>query len=522
MPDTFIDEFNPEKLYHIEVSIRKMVGKLHKKTSLKVLWEVYRLTNEPNPYTAKSNFISNLPIEGIGTKFTDKYFVPPWQIEQAANIIAIYASDYSKKGYIDFQNWVQISKLFNLIYEYNNEISKVVLEDKSVFITLAQIGSQQMHWQDGSLGLDAMSRFSYLYSGEECNKICIEKYGISAVDFYSYGFLLVAQFHSNPIIQLPYDLSIIGGSNETLKIALKQFSLPISDLRSKTSSMRMEDKIGEYSKSIFRQYPILKENQFQYFCINPAFLILRITSGLISEISGDNGNVRNEVGRRFEKYLQLLLDSSFTENSISAEETYGPRRAKNNTPDLRVYDAEKKLSIIFECKSTRLNFESKFDPEKLENLPDRSDEIIKGFTQVWRYVDHCNNKTGLDLLSDNVMGVVVTLEPWIQLNEGRYEKIIQLAHERADRMKLSKNCRIKVVLASIGELEYILQRVTFRNFQELLLKAENPKFNGYMLQNIFSSNNADSKIINKFDNEEILSENIWYWKAVRNARAKTG
>lgn len=285
--------------------------------------------------------------------------------------------------------------------------------------------------------------------------------------------------------------------------------------------MRRNALLSEYSKSFLRQYPIIKENNFSYFSVNPSFITLRFTSGLINEISGDKGVVRNEVGHRFETYTSMLLQSSFRGRAIKSEEQYGSRKARKHTPDLRVYSDNNELQVIVECKSTRLNFESKFDSEQLKNLPHRSDEIIKGFLQIWKYIfDLKNDKAVEKKLAKISYGLVVTLEPWIQLTEGRYQKLLSAAHAEADKKNIPRGCRIKVILTSIGELEFILPRAKYDDFLITMDKAKEPEFNGYMLLNVFTENFPIAKLEQKFDTTEIFSDTIWYWDTVKKIKSK--
>jgi hypothetical protein len=220
-----------------EKNLKRYLLSLERKSSLKILWEINRLVSEKHPENSKSKIIYNLPASGISNVPNGGPYVTYWQLEQAANLISIFSKDYSpKRGFFDFRDWHRISDLFVLMNRYNEAASGKFLKTDDVFVSLARIGAQQMIWQDGSMGGNALARYAYIYSGNECSKLCNSKFELDAQDFFSYGLILLSQFHRNCHLNIPYDMEVIGGENSKLKKILNLFSISMRDLTSKSRS----------------------------------------------------------------------------------------------------------------------------------------------------------------------------------------------------------------------------------------------------------------------------------------------
>ena len=443
-----------DQLKRTEFNLRKYISRLNKHETMLALWEVQRLQiaegNTPS-------MIRGLPRGGLGHNISDgKPYFLPWMIEQIVNIISIFGYDHNRNGQgIDVFQWNNIAQLYNLVRNYNNARSGVFLTRNDVFETLSKIGRQQFPWQDGSLGTSIMEMYATLYLGPACNKACQNKHQINVNDFLSYGFLLLGHFNSSPFLNLPYDLSIIGGDQETLKAVLSRYSSSVEEFNRSCRIVRRVDRLGEYSKSQLRMKPIIKLADERYFCPMPKLLQFRITSGLISETSYD-GKAINEVGDNFERYSFNKFKKAFPKVSSKNEEVYGTRKKPKKTPDIRVFD-DKSLCLIIECKATLLLFEDKFEKVNLDVLPKKSEQIIKGILQVWRYVRYSNGGLTPDKnVNEDCKGLVLTLEDWISMDKGRHDLLLKEAHEIADTEGIPISSRIDTIVTSIKDFMYIL------------------------------------------------------------------
>ena len=502
-----------DRLSRAETNLRKYVSRLDKQQVMLAFWEVQRLQTGDDKTPSR---IRGLPQGGLGKSIAEgKPYFFPWMIEQSINIISIFGSDHNHRGQnIDVFQWSNLAQLYNLVRNYNDARSGVFLKTNDVFENMSKIGRQQFPWQDGSLGTPMMEMYATLYLGQACNQACQSKYQISANDFLAYGFLLLAQFNSAPFLQLPYDLSILGGEQDVLKVVLKRYSLSSRDFNQGCRTLRKNDKFGEYSKSQLRKKPIIRLADGKYFCPMPKLLQFRITSGLISETSYD-GNAINEVGDNFEKFSFEKFTQAFPDETSKSEEVYGTKNRSKKTPDIRIYKDDS-LDLIIECKATLLLFEDKFEKVNLESLPKKSEQIIKGILQVWRYSrDSHKGVTPDKNISNDCKGLVLTLEEWIVLDEGRHQLLLSKAHKLADAEGIPEFARIKTTITSIKDFLYILEHATLEEFLECLEAALNPKFNGYVLQSIFRETHKDKVRIRDLFSEEVLNQKIWYWRDVR-------
>jgi len=503
-----------KQMKRAETNLRKYMSRLNIHQTMLALWEVQRLQEGVDDKTSPR--ISGLPRGGLGRNFFDrKPHIVPWIIEQMINIISIYGYEHKPTGRdVNPLQWDNLERFYQLVQAYNNARDGVLLQTNDVFETMSRIGRQQFPWQDGSLGLPIMEMYATLYLGEACNKACRDKHQISANEFLSYGFLLVTHFNSSPYLQLPYDLSALGGEQRILKTVLDRYSSSTHDFYRGCGTLRQNDKLWEYSKSQLRKKPIIRQGHGKYFCPMPKLIQFRSTSGLISETSY-NGDAINEVGNNFEKYCYNKLMMAFPKVEVKAEETYGTRKKPKKTPDIRLYE-ETSLSLIIECKATLLLFEDKFKNINLDNLPKKSNRIVKGILQVWRYVNNSRHRNTPDNnVADDCKGLVLTLEEWIIMDKDRHALLLKKAHEIADSESIPKSARINIIITSIKDFIHILEHSTFDEFISCLETAASPDFNGYILKNVFTEIYKDRAQMRDLLSEEILNQKIWYWKAIR-------
>ena len=501
------------RLRRNELNLRNYVSRLEKHETMLALWEVQRLQVGIDKSPPR---IVGLPIGGLGASIAEgKPYFPPWVIEQIINIVSIFGNSGNRRDrLIDVFQWENLAQLHNLVRNYNDARTGAFLKTNDVFENLSKIGRQQFHWQDGSLGLLFLEMYATLYLGDACNRACKDRHQISADEFLSYGFIIFSGFSASPYIELPYDLSIIDGEQKTLKTVLNRYSLSTRDFNQNCRILRRQDSLGEYSKSQLRMKPIIRLADGRYFCPMPRLIHFRITSGLISETSY-SGAAINEVADNFEMFSFNKFSMAFPETLPRKEETYGTKQRPKKTPDIRAFEGES-LRLIIECKATLLLFEDKFENVDLENLPKKSEQIVKGILQVWRYVrDSYEGLTPDEKLGDDCSGLILTLEDWVLMDRDRYDLLLERANELADEEKIPNLARVDTAITSIKDFLYILQHATFSEFLKCLNLAKKSEFNGYILRNVFREMHGDRTPVRDLSSEETINQKVWYWERTR-------
>jgi len=236
---------------------------------------------------------------------------------------------------------------------------------------------------------------------------------------------------------------------------------------------------------------------------------------MISE-TNYSGAAVNEVGSNFELYCNNKITAAFPQKQIRTEQVFGTRKKPKRTPDIRV--SEKAiLELIIECKATLLLFEDKFEKVNVQSLPNKSDQIVKGFLQVWRYIrDSKQDLTPDKNISPQCKAIVLTLEEWIVMDKNRHDLFLKKAHELADAERIPVEARITTIVTSVKDYFHILERATFDEFLECIDSATNPEFNGFILQNVFKEIYGDGTFFRSLVDTKVLDEKIWYWSKTEN------
>ena len=167
--------------------------------------------------------------------------------------------------------------------------------------------------------------------------------------------------------------------------------------------------------------------------------------------------VRNEIGTRFEEYARDLLRAMLPSYSVLPSYKYLDRGNKVDTPDILI---RKNNDVIFaiECKSKKMTFGAKFAEFPIEE-EDGFQEIIKGVFQLWQFFSH--HRRGLiqgEIVRPDAIGIVLTLEPWLQMSLPLRQGVLEAANVRADKstQEITDEDRRPVAFCSIDDLESIL------------------------------------------------------------------
>ena len=169
----------------------------------------------------------------------------------------------------------------------------------------------------------------------------------------------------------------------------------------------------------------------------PELVLSRITSGVYYDVVGGGREVHDEIGRNFEAYALDLLTRTLPSITCTPEHKYRFRKNAVDTPDLLCRTGQG-VRLVIECKATKMTFEGKFgEGDITENRG--FDEVAKGAYQIWKYCAHSRLGLTGDAVVADAVGVVLTLDPWVQISLTLKEKLLV----RARAMALEKSPEVE-------------------------------------------------------------------------------
>ena len=349
---------------------------------LKAIWAVRAI--QSNRVTAGQRYIEDIPNGAATNKLTSKFAVFPWRIETLVNeMLALPEGKEAslKQFHIDIKKFAAIAYVSNKLYAAENADDAVKLESgMHILNEMHRIIQKQYDWQSGFATYPNFYRAGFLYGGP-LSKAAFKKRVGADIDVFSETiFILFGAYQDNPSVT---SSGAIGRTNPSdVRRILSHISLPHA--KAVVVSRRLRDWKSHisYRKSLLRTWPIISFED-KFYCPLPELLILRIGSGLYYDLISPDGSVRNEISKKFESYICELLRRTFYPDLLSSD-TYKVGKNIIDSPDVLI-EERGLVSIIGECKATRMSFEAMFSDNPLEEAARGYNEIVKGILQIWTY-----------------------------------------------------------------------------------------------------------------------------------------
>jgi hypothetical protein len=203
----------------------------------------------------------------------------------------------------------------------------------------------------------------------------------------------------------------------------------------------------------------------------PELIMHRITDGLYYDIVGKSPRISNKIGRRFEEYTKDILCSQLPDLTIEPEFVFNNRQ--NRSPDIFVKRGER-IFLAIECKAKKMPIGAKFGEVSSILLEPGIKELAGGVLQIWRYFSMMEKgKEGNGVVDGDAIGLLLLLDPWADLSTLMYEEIFRQARLLAEKEKtaLSTDAMRPVVVASVQDLEYVLERCSGESFLAMIKVA---------------------------------------------------
>ena len=438
-------------------------------TFLRMLWTLHAL--QTGRSDEASDFLSGYPPEAMTAGILGQSAIYPWELETLANELLT-----TPKGpYRTFNcgDWNAVGHLVNGLRAVENAEYGVRRGELNVFIEMGRIAARQFAWQRGFFDIPQLYRNAFIYGQGRCADYLQGSAGLAVSDMTFVGFALISVFNSSPKIRPVSDLHLLhdwGIDSEALHRVLDRISRPIGELRSVASLLRKVDLEVAYKPSILRQFPCISGGHRNRDLVAPLpnLIMDRVTNGLFYDVIGGGGQVRDEIGRRFESYCLALFSDMLKGTRFVSEATYRTRLGPIVTPDILMFDDQGAVQLAIECKASRMSVTARFgdSPEGERGY----EEIAKGVTQLWRFFAHCRLRVAAERLADDFQGLILTMDEWFAGRSTLIPQIIARAHYLADAgvHNIPIVDRRPVAFCTISELETVLSTATSMSLLEAI------------------------------------------------------
>lgn len=465
---------------------------------VQMLWAAHALQSE-YPQSARSHFIPDTIPEGvITTDMRSKHFIQKWEIETLANelmtVPKLRPSNTGLTRKLNCDNYRVPIECVNRLRKLENAEYGIRRRGENVFAEMNRIANRQFDWQRGYVNLPQFYRNAFVYGQGECAEFFEREYGISFERFSYVGFLLYVSFTQNPVVKDDVSWVSFGITRIEIESVLRLVSFSFSDAARIARRERRGTVPTADRPSILRRAPCLRfgDHGERIRAPLPELVIERITSGVFYDVVKGGGSVRDDYGRRFEKYCFLYLSSMLSCFEWEQETRYRKKSNSYLSPDILCV-IKGRLNIAIECKATRMSQEAMFGKDQM--LARGFEDIIKAVFQLWRFFSHCRRGHAGFELADSTTGVVLTLDNWLVMAEKHRESVLHGAVKMAEEkdLDISEEDRKPIVFVSISELERTLSTSIGTTFLEALNAANSKKYFGWRLDGIHRDLQKDNE-----------------------------
>lgn len=349
----------------------------------------------------------------------------------------------------------------------------LVLSHSNIQNEIHRIAQRQFPWQRGYQNIGQIYRSSFMYAFEDAQTVFQASYGFSLGDFCKVAFAAFVVTQTRPGFSHDYiPNQHLGVSDADTQSILKLLSSTIIEGRHAAANPKWRFSHPAYTWSALRERPMIEfPKQKTFLAPIPELIMHRITEGLYYDIVGKTSRISNEIGRRFEEYTREMLTIQLPDLTVEPEFTFN--NLQNLSPDVFVKHNER-VYLAIECKAKKMPIGAKFGEVSNILLEPGIRELAAGVLQIWRYFAFMEKGvTGNGVVDDDAIGMLLLLDPWADLSTLMYEEIFRQARILASKEKtpLSDTAMRQVVIASVQDLEYVLERCSGESFLSMLKVA---------------------------------------------------
>lgn len=488
-----------------------LLGKADDERFFLMVWATLALQSER---VERARPLLAFPAEAATSDITSKFAVHPWKLETMLNEVLttpkLELSSNRPNRHLNCGNFGAIAKVTDILTKLENAEDGLTLKRVNVLRELHRIAQRQFEWQRGFLSKNQLYRAAYIYGGDLSKAFFMQTNGFSMNDFSLASFALRAIFEENPIFLCGGGLEPIGIPGTTVSAIFDLISIPHRRARSRAYELRYGSGHTAYKRSLFREFPCVTfgDHSQRVHAPLPDLLTLRATSGLFYDLIKGDDNVRNEISRRFEKYCVELLGGMLAPRVVTGSDKYKVRKNEVDTPDVLIFD-EGEISLVIECKATRMSYEARYSEIPFDDAPRAYDEIAKAVFQIWRFASHHRRGLlGSLRLRTGVTGIVLTLDNWLSMSHLMQSDVLERARKMATHREpeIIEVDHIPVTFCTIEDLETTLSTASDASFSRAVKEATKERFQGWQLWSVHDEIAPEVKALNRSPFEDRMGE----------------
>lgn len=469
--------------------LNKLVSRAGDEEFMQLLWATHILQTE-NPDPARKFILpETIPDGAISTLMPSEYSLHKWEIETLANeLMTIPKAKPKKNGptsLLRCNHFGAVAGCVNWLRKLENAEFRIRKNRQDIFIEMGRIAARQFDWQRGFANIPQFYRNAFVYGQGSCAVQFEETHGISLNRFSQIGFMLFASLMDSPIVRNDDTWAKLGVSWTEVEKVLALIAMPFPKAVALARSMRRKTIHTADKPSILRQAPCLrfgKEGE-RIRAPLPELILERVTSGVFYDVVGGGGSIRNDYGRRFEDYCARLLAETLP--GLEWEREFSYRKKPNNfdSPDV-LCGQHGKISVVFECKATRMSQQAMFGLNPME--AGGYQDMTKAIFQLWRFFSHCRRRHTGRTADDDAVGVLLTLDNWLVMADTMRKQVLAGAEEMALEKdpEITEADKKPIIFVPVPELERTLSTSTEATFLQTLKSSNTDKYRGWLLDSV--------------------------------------
>lgn len=469
--------------------LNKLLSRAGNEEFIQLLWAVHILQSE-NPDPARKFILSEtIPDSAISAKMPSEHSIHKWEIETLANeLMTVPKAKPKKNGPIRTLRWDHFGVAIdcvNWLRELENSEYRVQKRPEDIFIELGRIAARQFDWQRGFVNIPQFYRNAFVYGQGPCAAQFEKAHGITLNRFSQIGFMLFASLTNFPVVRNDKSWGKMGVEWDEVERVLALIAMPYPKAATLARDMRRKMIHTADKPSILRQAPCLRfgEEGERIRAPLPELILERVTSGVFYDVVGGGGPIRDDYGRRFEDYCARYLIEMLPGFEWEREFSYRKKPNNLDTPDILCKQSEQ-ISVAFECKATRMSQQAMFGMNPIEDRGYK--DITKAVFQLWRFFSHCRRGYVGRAVSDDAIGVVLTLDNWLVMADTLRKQVLTDAGKMASEKdaEISEEDRKPIVFLTAPELERTLSVSTEATFLQALKLSNTEKYWGWRLDSV--------------------------------------
>lgn len=429
----------------------------------------------------------DFPEAAADPSLTSRLAIYPWYIETLVNELLVVDKERRVDGrrhlILNTQAFAAMAEARNLLRSLENAEDGLTLRRINVLREMYRLTQRQFEWQRGFLSRSGLYRSARLYGGSLADGYFRARTGLSVQEF-AYGcFAFHALFKNRPTVHENADYGRNDLPLELSRAVIRHLSLPLEEARDRTRQLRQAGGHVGYKPSILRTKPCIS---FGDEAIAPLaeLVMLRGMGGLVYDLEGAPGNVRNEVALSFERYCADLFVAMMPTVTVRPSFKYRFERNNVDSPDVMLFRG-KRLELIVECKATRMSFGARFAENPLVEGGRGYDEMANGVFQIWRFASRIRRGLvpGFEI-AEGTLGLVVTLDSWLETAGLLVADVIVKAHKLAAERDplIAEEDKIPVRFSMIDDVENTLAIATEQSFFDVVAASVDKEHRGWLLE----------------------------------------